>query len=259
MRGLTAGALATLAVPALVLMPSAAASAQTTPQPEGGGTGWTLQENDSGLEMWNAIQSPTGDWANFSGQGHQYCDNAGTVGYDSVLGAVTLTTDGTVNGNCARLDSTWTVAPSSTRAVWVEYEAQMPSDTWATMWLTGWPLDTWPTTGEIDVVEMLGYYDECHTYHYGTQADPEVLGPGLPGRCSNTGPIGAWQVYGVEWTPGLLKFYFDGSYLGEISSSVISDDPEIASVDNKTGSWDPAPGPSSTAYVGYVRAWYKTS
>jgi hypothetical protein len=262
MRRLLAAVLAALAVPALALLPAGAASATpcltgtdcNPPQPDGSGGGWTLVENDNGQEIYDATQSSTGDWMNVSGDGGKYCDDAGQVGFDASLGALELTTDGNVNGNCARVESTWTVAPPAGSAVWIEYEATLPTNTWAALWATGYPLSSWPTTGEIDTAEMLGTGKECHTYHYGSPSDPLQIGPGDPDRCENGTP-GSEAVYGVEWSAGQLTFYVNGAETDQFTNSVITADPEVVMLDNKTGGFDSANGTMSTLDVYYVRVW----
>jgi hypothetical protein len=263
MRKLLAAVLAALAVPALALLPAGAASAGTatpcitdctTPQPEGAQFGWTLVENETGQEIYDASLSSTGDWVNVSGDGHEYCNSAGNVGYDASNGALELTTGG-ASGNCARVESTWTIAPTSAAPiVWIEYEATLPTNTWAALWATGDP-GPWPTTGEIDTAEMLGEGMECHTYHYGSPPSGSSLGPGDPDRCE-TGTPGSEAVYGVEWSAGQLTFYVNGVKTDQFSNSVITADPEQVVLDNKTGGFDPGPnGPTSTLDVYYVRAW----
>jgi hypothetical protein len=260
MRRLVAVVLAALALPALAFMPVGSAAAQTTPQPDGDGgvspiTGlpapWTLVTNQTGEDIYNT-------WQNVSGTLGPYCNNMGQVGVDTAAQALLLTTDGKPDGNCARMDSPWTIAPTATDPhVFIEYEATLPTNTWATLWATGYPLSSWPTTGEIDTAEVFETGKACHTYHYGTPSDPQQIGPGVPGRCQPN--PGAEAVYGVDWAPGSLVFFINGTEVGCFASSDISADPEGVSVDNKTGGFDPAPGPQSTATIYYVRTWVGAS
>ena len=238
---------AAIGLAALAAAPGTAAHAASTPQPDGGGTGWTLLQNDTGSDIYS-------DWNNISGQGEEYCNNAGTVSSNGT--AVQLTTNGSVNGNCARLSSPWTVAPTTTDpTVFIEYEATLPTNTWAALWAIGDP-GPWPTTGEIDTAEMLSTGTECHTYHYGSPPSGSSIGPGDPNRCESGTP-GSEAVYGVEWTAGQLTFYVNGVETDHFTSSAISADPEQVMLDNKTGGFDPAQGPTSTMSVYYVRAWTK--
>jgi len=229
---------------------SAVADAASTPQPDGGGTGWTLVENQTGSDIYSS-------WTNVSGLENELCDSKGTVAFNGT--AVELTTNGSANGNCARLASPWTIAPTTADpSVFIEYEATLPTNTWAALWARGDP-GPWPNTGEIDTAEMLSAGSECHTYHYLTASGSDgSLGPGQPGRCESGTP-GSEAVYGVEWDAGHLTFYVNGVELGHLDSSVITADPEQVVLDNKTGGFDPAPGPTATMDVYYVRAWYKAS
>ena len=245
---LTALVSTAIGLAALAGVPGTAAHADSAPQPDGGGTGWTLVQNDTGSDIYSS-------WQNLSGTGGSYCDEAGTVGLNGT--AVQLTTDGSADGNCARLGSPWTVAPTAADpTVFIEYEATLPTNTWAALWATGDP-GPWPTTGEIDTAEMLSTPgQECHTYHYGSPPSGSQIGPGDPNRCESNTP-GSEAVYGVEWSAGQLTFYINGVKTDQFINSAISTDPEELVLDNVTGSWDPAPGPTSTLSVDYVRVWSK--
>ena len=272
MRRLRAAALAALTLSALAFMPACGRSPATpttsmktapaaaTPQPDGDDgvsptTGspapWTLVTNQTGEDIYKT-------WKNVSGKLGPDCNNQGQVGYDGGTHALVLTTDGNVDGNCARMDSPWTIAPTATHPhVFIEYKVTLPTNTWATMWATGYPLSSWPTTGEIDTAEVFETSKACHTFHHSTQSDPQEIGPGVPGRCQPN--PGAKAVYGVDWTEGSLVFFINGNEVGCFASPDISVDPELVSVDNKTGGFDPAPGPHSTADVYYVRTWVGAS
>ena len=228
---------------------SPAVQAASTPQPDGGGTGWTLLQNQDGQDIYS-------DW-NINPLTGQDCTVPGAVSYDSTTGDIDLTTNGTAD-NCADASSPWTISPTAADpTVFIEYEATLPTNTWAALWATGYP-GPWPTTGEIDDAEMLGTSSECHTYHYGTPADPLQIGPGDPQRCESGTP-GSEAVYGVEWSAGHLTFYVNGVETDQFTNSAISTDPEEIELDNVTGGFDTAPGPQSTLQVQYVRAWERTS
>jgi len=226
---------------------SQAAQAASTPQPDGGGSGWTLLQNQDGQAIdsgWNINPDTGAD-----------CTVPGAVSVDSSTGDLDLTTNGTAD-NCAEAASPWTVSPPANGVLFIEYEATLPTNTWAALWATGVP-GPWPTTGEIDTAEMLSTPgQECHTYHYGSPPSGSQIGPGDPNRCESNTP-GSEAVYGVEWSAGQLTFYINGVKTDQFINSAISTDPEQIILDNKTGNWDPAPGPTSTLSVDYVRVWSK--
>jgi len=235
---------------ACLLTPLAAASpaaqAASTPQPDGGGTGWTLLQNQSG-------QTIDSDW-NINPLTGADCTVPGSVSVNSSNGDLELTTNGTAD-NCAEASSPWTVSPPANGEVFIEYEATLPTNTWAALWATGDP-GPWPTTGEIDTAEMLGTSSECHTYHYGSPPSGSSIGPGDPNRCESGTP-GSEAVYGVAWSAGQLTFYVNGVETDQFINPAISTDPEQLVLDNVTGGFDPAPGPTSTLDVDYVRVWSK--
>jgi hypothetical protein len=250
-----AGFSAALGLAALALMPGAAANASTTPQPDGGGTGWTLVQNQGGDEI-------GGTWEIDPGIGAD-CTNSSSTDTGSVSwgnGLVDLATDGTFD-NCAQAVSPYTIGPTSADPdVWIEYKATLPDDTWAALWATGDP-GPWPTTGEIDTAEVLDNGAWCSHYHYGTPSDPQQLGAvgtvaGFGNDCIAFEGSES-ETFGIEWSAGNLNFYENGSLLWTIQSSVISTDPEEVVLDNTTGGWEGDSGPSSTLVVQYVRVWVK--
>jgi hypothetical protein len=251
-----AGFTAAIGLAALALMPGTAANAASTPQPVGGGTGWTLVENQGGDGIgstWEIDPGIGGDCTNSSGT------YTGSVSWGS--GIVDLATDGTF-GNCAEVASPYTIGPTSADPdVFIEYEATFPGDTWAALWATGNP-GPWPNTGEIDTAEDLGTNKICSHYHYGTQSDQQELG-GDPSTDCQTFSESEPATYGVEWQAGQLNFYYNGSLVWSFNNSVISTDPEQVVLDNTTGGWEePCKtctdwGPESSLIVQYVRVWVK--
>ncbi len=248
-----AGFTAALGLAALALMPGAAmpgvaANASTTVQPDGGGTGWTLVQNQGGDGIFG-----TWDPDEFVGAD---CDTEGPVTNPS--GVVDLTTTGTF-GDCAQEVSPYTIGPTSADPdVWIEYKATLPSDTWAALWAVGVPVSLWPTPGEIDTAEVLQDGLECSHYHYGSQSDPQQLGAAAALGAPNCLPVDTGsQIYGVEWSADSLKFYFNGDNLDTFSSPDIGTAAEEVVLDNTTGGWEGDSGPSSTLVVQYVRVWVK--
>ncbi len=252
-----AGFTAALGLAALALMPGAAANAQSTVQPDGGGTGWTLVENQGGDGIY-------ADWLKNPGIGGD-CSNSSSSDLGLVTnpsGLVDLTTNGTFD-NCAEEASPYTIGPTSADPdVFIEYEAWLPQNTWAALWATGG--NPWPNNGEIDTAEVLSNGLECSHYHYGTSSDQQQLGAAcaLGGSNAATIPDEEW-IYGVEWSAGQLKFYGDGINWDTFTSSVISTIPEQVVLDNTTGGWEEPcttctdSGPESTMVVQYVRVWVK--
>jgi beta-glucanase (GH16 family) len=84
---------------------------------------------------------------------------------------------------------------------------------WPAFWADG--TGTWPTTGEIDVMEGLGGSPAWH-YHWGSGSNPSQTG-GTPSMSSKTG----WHTFGADWEPGSIKFYYDGKQVGQATSGVV--------------------------------------
>src|SRR5439155_26157788 len=79
---------------------------------------------------------------------------------------------------------------------------------WVGFWSNGF---SWPTTGEIDVAEVLGS-EICANFHYsGGQ-----LGPICPLAQSG------WHVVAADCEPGSIRYYYDGSPIGQFTTGITS-------------------------------------
>jgi beta-glucanase (GH16 family) len=85
---------------------------------------------------------------------------------------------------------------------------------WAALWMLGatFPAEQWPACGEIDIMEHIGKEPSST---YGT-----VHGPGYSGKngpsgkrelARNVGFGDSFHEYSVEWRPGEISFFVDGS------------------------------------------------
>lgn len=79
---------------------------------------------------------------------------------------------------------------------------------WPAFWSVG---ATWPTDGEIDVMEGLDGQACFHTH--------SELGP--KGGCAE-GDYTGWHTYGAQWRPGRVDYYYDGVRVGTITQGVKS-------------------------------------
>jgi beta-glucanase (GH16 family) len=106
---------------------------------------------------------------------------------------------------------------SKTKGDWlygrIEVRADLPTGlgTWPAIWLlpTDWAYGGWPASGEIDVMEHVGYaadsvFGSVHTAAYnhlkGTQKTKGIVVPNAEQ---------SFHVYAVEWTPDRIDFLVD--------------------------------------------------
>ena len=91
---------------------------------------------------------------------------------------------------------------------------------WPAWWLDG---QHWPTNGEIDIMEGLSGHAAWH-YHYdsGGGLDSHPIGGNV-----NTSP--GTHIYGVNWYPGHLDFYYDGTLVASATNGSLSGGATISS------------------------------
>jgi beta-glucanase (GH16 family) len=97
----------------------------------------------------------------------------------------------------------------------IEVRADLPTGlgTWPAIWLlpTDWAYGGWPASGEIDVMEHVGFapdsvYASVHTASYNhVKRTQRTNGIAVPNAET------AFHVYAVEWTPDRLDFFVDGT------------------------------------------------
>ena len=95
----------------------------------------------------------------------------------------------------------------------VEARAKLPAGvgTWPAVWMlpTDWAYGSWPASGEIDIMEHVGYnpnviVQSIHVerYHGGAARNRSLR---VPGVCED------FHTYGVEWLPDQIIFSVDGN------------------------------------------------
>jgi beta-glucanase (GH16 family) len=95
----------------------------------------------------------------------------------------------------------------------VEARAKLPGGkgAWAAIWMlpTDWVYGTWPSSGEIDIMEYVGYdtgmiYGTIHTEAYN-----HTLGTQKGGNTTLTDETDTFHVYKMTWTQDKIEFYVD--------------------------------------------------
>jgi hypothetical protein len=125
----------------------------------------------------------------------------------------------------------------------VEWRVYLPPNSsgnianWPGTWSNG---QNWPTDGENDTMEGLGG-SAC--YHFHSNA-------GGPGGCAS-GSFAGWHTFASNWQPGIVKYYYDGVYVGQITTG-ITGSPQYLIMQNTT---DLATAIPTDMLVDYVRVW----
>ncbi|MFA6126727.1 MAG: family 16 glycosylhydrolase [Bacteroidales bacterium] len=94
-----------------------------------------------------------------------------------------------------------------------EVRAKVPGGkgTWPAIWMlpTDWAYGNWPASGEIDIMEHVGY-DPTHVYGTAhTQAYNHKLGTQKGGSVTGTDWESAFHVYAIEWSATKIDFIVD--------------------------------------------------
>lgn len=111
---------------------------------------------------------------------------------------------------------------------------------WPAVWLDG---QSWPTDGEIDIMEGLGGH-AC--YHIHDSA-------GGPGGCASGTFSNRWDTFTADWsTSGVVSFYYNGKLVG--SERLNTSAPEYLVLELNTGDGGQTVN-NSSANWDYVRVW----
>lgn len=96
----------------------------------------------------------------------------------------------------------------------VEVRAKIPAGlgTWPAIWMlpTDWAYGNWPSSGEIDIMEHVGYdYGKIHGSIH-TESYNHKIKTQKSGQVNLEAPDQNFHVYAIEWLPDKIKFFIDG-------------------------------------------------
>jgi beta-glucanase (GH16 family) len=105
---------------------------------------------------------------------------------------------------------------------------------------------TWPTTGELDVMEVLG---SCGlSWHFHSTA-------GAFGGCTPMAPSTGWHTVGANWQAGSVTYYYDGRQVGRLTNGITSSPMYLILNNSVDPTWGGPTMAPADVQVDYVRVW----
>lgn len=105
----------------------------------------------------------------------------------------------------------------------IEIKAKLPigKGTWPAIWMlpTDWKYGGWPSSGEIDIMEHVGFdqgivHGTIHTERYNT-----LKGTQKEGKISIPDASAAFHLYAIEWSADRIDFYVDDKKYHTVTKS----------------------------------------
>lgn len=95
----------------------------------------------------------------------------------------------------------------------IEVKAKLPSGkgTWPAIWMlsTDWKYGGWPESGEIDIMEHVGYDPGVIHGTIHTKAYNHIIGTQKEGKLIVADCMDAFHVYAIDWSENKMDFYID--------------------------------------------------
>lgn len=95
----------------------------------------------------------------------------------------------------------------------IEVNAKLPAGrgTWPAIWMlpTDWVYGSWPKSGEVDIMEHVGYDPNNILSSIHTQSYNHTIGTQKSGGLNIPTALTAFHKYRVDWTPYALRYYYD--------------------------------------------------
>lgn len=98
-----------------------------------------------------------------------------------------------------------------------EIRAKLPAGrgTWPAIWMlpTDWEYGNWPSSGEIDIMEHVGYDPNNVLMSVHTEAYNHMIGTQKSGGKNVPTAIDSFHVYRIDWTPYAIRGFIDGEQI----------------------------------------------
>jgi beta-glucanase (GH16 family) len=95
----------------------------------------------------------------------------------------------------------------------IEVSAKLPKGrgTWPAIWMlpTDWKYGGWPASGEIDILEHVGYNPDTVFGSVHTKKFNHILGTQTTKGFKIRHPYDEFHIYSIEWSPVKIDFYVD--------------------------------------------------
>jgi len=138
-----------------------------------------------------------------------------------------IVSDGTLKITAKKVGSSYTSARLNSFGKFdfkygkIEFRAKLPTGggTWPALWMLGsnFQTNTWPSCGEIDVMEHTGNNQDLilGTLHYPGHSG----GDGNSGSTTVAGVSNDFHVYSAIWSPTSVKIYVDGNLFHSVANN----------------------------------------
>ena len=234
---------------------------------------WADEFNYNGLPdsaKWSYDVGGSG-WGNNELQYYTQNDTANAVVHDGVLHIIARKAQKENNAfTSARLvtksKGDWTYGK-------IEVSAKLPAGRglWPAIWMlpTDWAYGGWPKSGEIDIMEHVGFKKDSVFSSIHTESFNHIIGTQKTKGIQVMNPYTSFHVYGIEWDQQKIDFLLDHSIMFHYSNS--GNGPKEWPFDKRFhlllniavgGNWGGQQGVDSTIFpvsmlIDYVRVYQK--
>jgi len=105
----------------------------------------------------------------------------------------------------------------------IEIKAKLPAGRglWPAIWMlpTDWEYGDWPKSGEIDIMENVGFKPDSVFFSIHTEAFNHVIGTQKTKGIKINNPYTSFHVYRIEWNQQKINFLLDDSLVFSYSNS----------------------------------------